>query len=193
MEDWVQRALQRWPNVPALFGWLRLDRRGRWLIQNEVISRPQIIDTINANYAADEQGRWYFQNGPQRGYVALDHLPLLLRAAEDGSLHTHNGLAVLAIAAVFLDEEGGVLMSTEHGPAALQSADLSWALDRLHTAAGAIGDDDLAAALEQPSGTTTRLQIEIAAAQSLFVQRLDGVDAPARLGFVREPRADDAG
>ncbi|MDB5974431.1 MAG: hypothetical protein JWR07_1191, partial [Nevskia sp.] len=47
MEDWVQRSLARWPNVPALFGWLALDRRGRWLIQGELISRPQIIETIN--------------------------------------------------------------------------------------------------------------------------------------------------
>ena len=68
MEDWVHRAMARWPNVPALYGWLSLDRRGRWRIQNETISRPQIIDTFNRNYAADEQGRWYFQNGPQRGY-----------------------------------------------------------------------------------------------------------------------------
>src|SRR3546814_4722559 len=69
VEDWVQRALARWPNVPALYGWLRLDRRGRWLIRDEPISRPQIIDTINRNYAADARGCWYFQNGPQRGYM----------------------------------------------------------------------------------------------------------------------------
>jgi hypothetical protein len=64
MEDWVHKALARWPDVPALFGWLSLDRRGRWRIRGEVITRPQIVDTINPNYAADEHGRWYFQNGP---------------------------------------------------------------------------------------------------------------------------------
>ena len=26
MEDWVYLALEKWPNVPALFGWLGLDR-----------------------------------------------------------------------------------------------------------------------------------------------------------------------
>src|SRR5262245_55155172 len=46
MEDWVHRALKRWPNVPALYGWLRLDRRGRWLIQGETIGRTQIVDVI---------------------------------------------------------------------------------------------------------------------------------------------------
>ena len=79
MEDWVLRSLARWPDVPALFGWLGLDRRGRWLIRDEIISRPQIIDTIARNYAADEHGRWYFQNGPQRGYMQLEHAPLVLR------------------------------------------------------------------------------------------------------------------
>ena len=50
MEDRMQRALARWPNVPALYGWLSLDRRGRWRIQGEIITRAQIIDTISANY-----------------------------------------------------------------------------------------------------------------------------------------------
>ena len=72
MEDRMQRALARWPNVPALYGWLSLDRRGRWRIQGEIITRAQIIDTISANYLADEHGAWYFQNGPQRGYVQLE-------------------------------------------------------------------------------------------------------------------------
>ena len=75
MEDWVLRALAKWPDVPALFGWLSLDRRGRWYVRGEPISRPQIIDTIGRNYAADEQGRWYFQNGPQRGYVSCETAP----------------------------------------------------------------------------------------------------------------------
>lgn len=189
MEDWVKRALQRWPNVPALFGWLRLDRRGRWLIKDELISRPQIIDTIASNYAADEQGRWYFQNGPQRGYVALDHMPLLLRTADDGSLHTHTGLRVEHIDAVFLDEEGSLLLSTEHGPAALDAADLSWALERLRTEAGPASEEALLAALSQASGTVTALRIEVAPGRSLPVSRLDDADAPAQLGFVREPQA----
>ena len=91
MEDWVLRGLARWPNVPALFGWLGLDRRGRWLIKGELISRPQIIDTISRNYAADEAGRWYFQNGPQRGYVSLEVAPLVLHAPESGETLTTHG------------------------------------------------------------------------------------------------------
>lgn len=44
-EPWGHRALDKWPNVPALYGWLPLDRHGRWRIRGETISGPQIIDT----------------------------------------------------------------------------------------------------------------------------------------------------
>jgi hypothetical protein len=32
IDDQVLRAMARWPNVPAVHGWLRLGRRGRWLL-----------------------------------------------------------------------------------------------------------------------------------------------------------------
>src|ERR1700712_4319516 len=108
MEPWVLKAMQRWPNVPALFGWLTLDRRGRWLIKDELISRPQIIETINANYAADERGRWYFQNGPQRGYMRLAYAPLVLHL-NGNQLMTHTLRPVEHASHLYLDEEGSLL------------------------------------------------------------------------------------
>lgn len=186
MEDWVHRALARWPNVPALFGWLQLDRRGRWRVQRELISRPQIIDTIGANYAADQRGRWYFQNGPQRGYVQLETAPLVLRVAGDGAtLVTHNGLVVERPSAAYLDEEGSLLLATEHGPAALESLDLDWLLQRLEGA----DETDLDAALALPSGSTTTLRLGWGDAE-LAIERLDIADAPGKLGFVRDPQPD---
>lgn len=186
MEEWVSRAIARWPNVPALYGWLQLDRRGRWLIQRELISRPQIIDTIGANYAADERGRWYFQNGPQRGYVTLETAPLVLRVAGDGAtLVTHNGLVVERAGAAYLDEEGSLLLATEHGPAALESLDLDWLLQRLDGA----DDASLEAALALPSGSSTPLRL-LWKDRGLPLARLDIADAPARLGFVRDPQPD---
>jgi|SRR5581483_4652547 len=188
MEDWVHRALARWPNVPALFGWLGLDRRGRWLIRGEIISRPQIVETINRNYAADAHGRWYFQNGPQRGYVALAHAPLLLRApAEGDTLTAHTGAPVREVAAAWLDEDGGLLLQTDLGPGALADADLDWALQRLCTAQGALDEAQLAAALALPSGSATALRLRLAD-RLLPLTRLDRAEAPARLGFVREPQ-----
>jgi hypothetical protein len=188
MEDWVKRALARWPNVPALFGWLGLDRRGRWLIRGETISRPQIIETINRNYAGDGHGRWYFQNGPQRGYVTLGHAPLLLRAPAQGEvLSAHTEAAVGRVDAAWLDEEGGLLLQTDLGPGALADGDLEWALQRLECAGRAVDEEALAAALALPSGADTELSLRLAD-RLLTVGRLDFAAAPARLGFVREPQ-----
>jgi hypothetical protein len=188
MEEWVRRSLKRWPNVPALFGWLRLDRHGRWLIQGEHITRPQIIDTINRNYAADEQGQWYFQNGPQRGYMELEYAPLVLRATSDNRLVTHNELRVNSPSQAFMDEDGALLLQTEHGAAALIDDELEWALQRISVLGQPIDETQLAEALALPSGSTTQLELSVGDAR-LPIQRLDAADMPKRLGFVRVPKA----
>jgi hypothetical protein len=179
--------LKRWPNVPALFGWLRLDRRGRWLVQGETISHPRIVDVINRNYAADEHGRWYFQNGPQRGYMQLESTPLILFVAEDCEhLVTHNGLAVEQLRAAYTDEEGSLVLATEHGPGELRGTDLQWALDRLSVDGKPLDDDSLAAALALPSHSQTGITLTAGKSQ-LPLQRLDFARAPSALGFVRDP------
>ena len=191
MDEWVVNALKRWPNVPALFGWLSLDRRGRWLVQGETISHPRIVEVINRNYAADQHGRWYFQNGPQRGYMQLESTPLILLVAENGEqLVTHNGLAIVQVSAAYLDEEGSLVLSTEHGPGELRGTDLQWALDRLTIANKAVDDDSLAAALALPSGSDTGIQLSAGASQ-LRLQRLDFNEAPAALKFDRSPAPRD--
>ena len=42
MDAAVIAALAKWPNVPAVFGWLRLDRRGNWLIREQQIRQPTL-------------------------------------------------------------------------------------------------------------------------------------------------------
>jgi hypothetical protein len=190
MEAWVHRALERWPNVPALFGWLGLDRRGRWTIQGETISRPQIVDTINANYAADDQGRWYFQNGPQRGYVTLEVAPLILFTSGDGThLLTHTGHRVESITQGWLDESGSLVLSTEHGPGLLADTDLAWALARIEISEGVFDDASLERALAQSSGSRTALSLSFDD-HRIPITRLDDADIPAALGFVRVPQTD---
>lgn len=183
MDDWVIKALQRWPNVPALFGWLGLDRRGRWLIQGGTITHPRIVETINRNYAADQHGRWYFQNGPQRGYIELASTPLILFVAEDQTgLVTHNGLPVEQVTHAYLDEEGTLVLSTEHGPGELIGSDLAWALERM----AALDDEALAHALDVPSGSPTNITLSLASS-TVPLRRLNFADAPAALGFERVP------
>jgi hypothetical protein len=188
MEDWALRALARWPNVPALYGWLALDRRGHWRIRGEVITRPQIIDTLNRNYAADEHGCWFFQNGPQRGYLQLEYAPLVLRASGDGDeLWTHTDRRVEQPAAAYLDEQGAILLISEHGPGALLDTDLDWALQRIECDGEAVDEHQLAAALALPSGERTPLALRIGAV-ALPLARLDAAHMPDELGFVRDPQ-----
>ena len=85
MDQSVKDAIARWPDVPAAHGWLSLDARGRWRFHpqglsaqggpGESITNPQILDFIGRNYAHDDAGRWFFQNGPQRVYLRLDAAP----------------------------------------------------------------------------------------------------------------------
>jgi hypothetical protein len=179
--------MEKWPNVPALFGWLGLDRRGRWTIRGEIISRPQIIDTINPNYAADAHGRWYFQNGPQRGYVTLESAPLVLRTDGRDRLLTQTGLTVDEAEAAWLDENGALWLRSAHGPAVLEGEDLHWVLERLRGPRTPVDEDLLADALALPSGATTKLSLRLGDA-SLPLGRLDFDAAPQTLGFVRDPQ-----
>lgn len=186
MEDWARRGMERWPNVPALFGWLALDRRGRWRIKGELISRPQIIDTLNRNYEADAHGRWFFQNGPQRGYVQLETAPLVLHTEGD-ALRSHHGLAVAQPTSAWIDEDGGLWLATEHGPAALSDQESEWLLQHLRTPQAAVDEAALAAALELPSGAMTALRLSTVS-HDLPVQRLQRSRAPEQLGFVADPQ-----
>lgn len=188
MQDWVVRAMQRWPNVPALFGWLGLDRRGRWLIQGEVISHPRIVNALNQNYAADAQGRWFFQNGPQRGYVKLASAPFILRSASSpDALSTHTGLDVRRPSAAYLDEEGSVLLSTEHGAGEIAPADLDWVLQRLTVDDRAVSEAELASALVLPPGRITNLVLDVVGARLPLI-RIAAAEVPAQLQFVRDPQ-----
>ena len=188
MEDWVTRALKRWPNVPALYGWLKLDRRGRWLIKGETIGRPQIVDVINRNYGVDERGCWYFQNGPQRGYMELERAPFILHAADSPTgLRTHTQLSVTNVGEAFLDEDGGMYLQTEHGPGALLDADLDWALARMFFRTAPLNEAQVTTAISLPSGTRTELALRMDGGD-LAIHRLDKATAPERLGFVLDPK-----
>ena len=57
MDESVLQAIAKWPNVPAVYGWLELDRRGRWLIKGDRIANPAVTGFIGRNYAADERDR----------------------------------------------------------------------------------------------------------------------------------------
>jgi hypothetical protein len=122
MDEIVVRSLAKWPNVPAVYGWLDLDRRGNWLIKGQRIGNAALRDFIARNYAADEQGRWFFQNGPQRVYVKLAYTPLVAHY-EGERLFDHCGRELEALES-FLDDEGSVLVRGARGICLLDDRDL---------------------------------------------------------------------
>ena len=146
MDDIVVRGMAKWPNVPAVYGWLSLDRRGQWLIKGERISNPLVTEFIGRNYARDERGCWFFQNGPQRVFVVLDFAPFVYRVVSpEGSplaLETHNGKPVSAVAGAWIDETGAALLETEHGMGVVHDRDLDRLLPHLTDAAGAALAED---------------------------------------------------
>src|SRR5947208_2391703 len=109
MDPIVARAMARWPNVPAVYGWLALDRRGNWLIKGERITHQSMREFIARNYQPDDAGRWYFQNGPQRVYVTLAYTPLVAHYEGD-ALVDHCGRP-FAARANYVDDEGSVLLA----------------------------------------------------------------------------------
>ncbi|HLX80626.1 MAG TPA: DUF2946 family protein [Burkholderiales bacterium] len=128
MDEMVLRSMAKWPDVPDVYGWLSLDRRGNWLIKGEKIGNAALRDFISRNYAADARGRWYFQNGPQRVFVALAYAPLVLHF--DGeALFDHCGRPFQPEQA-FLDDEGSVLMLGKPGLGLLDDRDLAGYADR---------------------------------------------------------------
>lgn len=135
MDPSVIDAMRRWPNVPSVYGWLSLTARGYWRLHplgdaarggpGESISNEQILAFINRNYAADNNGAWFFQNGPQRVYVRIDAAPLILRTRADaGQLQTHHGISVTAIRHWWLDDQGRLFAQTNLGPGMVDDRDL---------------------------------------------------------------------
>jgi hypothetical protein len=123
MDEIVARSMAKWPNVPAVYGWLSLDRRGGWRIKGERIANAALREFIGRNYQADARGRWYFQNGPQRVFVRLEYTPLVVR---------HDGQALLdhcdrpfAPVRMLVDDEGSLLMEGAGTVALLDDRDLA--------------------------------------------------------------------
>jgi hypothetical protein len=123
MDDMVVRSLAKWPNVPAVYGWLGLDRRGNWRIKGERIANAAFRDFIARNYGCDERGCWYFQNGPQRVYVELAYTPFVLHYQGE-RLFDHCGHPAEALE-TWLDDEGSVLIRAPQGIGLLDDRDLA--------------------------------------------------------------------
>ncbi|HQR03134.1 MAG: DUF2946 family protein [Proteobacteria bacterium] len=185
MDDAVRAALTRWPNVPAVFGWLSLDRRGIWRLRGDPIRHVGTREFIQRNYAADEQGRWYFQNGPQRVYVTLEVAPWVLRIRPDHNLETHAGQCVDRVEAAWLDSDGHLILVTPCGPGVMDDRDLPALLDALTDIQGRVFDES--ALLSALAGAGPALQLTLCG-HTLPLRTIAAADLPAQLGFIRSPQ-----
>ena len=195
MDEIVKQAMAKWPDVPAVYGWLGLDRRGNWLIKGDRISNPMLAEFISRNYERDNAGRWFFQNGPQRVFVALDYTPFIYRLAEDTGpdaplrIETHTGRSVGRVKSAWIDEAGIVVLATEHGVGMIDDRDLDRLLpcftDKLGTA---LTEDSVAEAIERlQSGGVAGLHFRYRD-QTCPVLAVTSRDVAAQFGFVQSPQ-----
>ena len=192
VDEIVFRAMAKWPKVPAVYGWLSLDRRGRWRLQGETLTHAATLRFINRNYAGDERGRWYFQNGPQRVFVSLDYTPFVLSLDGDARLRTHTGTQVQSLRVAALDDEGNLLLLCEHGPGVLDDRDLLAASDGFMDARGRrCPDDFLERVLDDPAGLNRARLSFCWQDMCAPLGALTREEAPRRFGFVATPGPED--
>ncbi len=181
-------AMLRWPNVPACYGWLSLDRRGQWRLRSETVTHHGLNKFLNRQYAQDDDGRYFVQNGPQRVFVELEYTPWVLRLAAEGRLETHTGEVVVEIRGVAVDDEGNLLLEIAQGIALLCDRDLPALLRCLRLPNGEVADDaSVLEVIEQPLGASALLLDW--QGQQLPVRWLRRSEVPARYGFVASPQA----
>jgi len=189
MDEIVRRAMEKWPRVPAAHGWLSLDRRGRWLIKGEPITHPLLIQFIARNYACDDAGRWYFQNGPQRVFVTLAYAPWVVRSEFD-SFATHTGRSIDSLEGVWIDEEGVIVLSTNLGPATLDDRDNDLVCSSLVQAEGLpLGEDALIESVEAIIAGHERVLTLPYKNRSVPVGPIRRSEVSRRFGFVTDPSA----
>jgi hypothetical protein len=144
MDDIVRQAIAKWPNVPHCFGWLGLDARGGWYMRDDrvqaqgafpqskgsLLRHEKLIDFIHRNYERDDQGQWFFQNGPQRVYVELEVAPLVWRIGPGQAVTSHTGRPARARRAI-LDDEGRVYLDTDLGFGLVHTLDVADAAEAI--------------------------------------------------------------
>lgn len=193
MDEIVLQAMAKWPNVPAVFGWLALDRRGNWLLKGETIPNQQIIAFINRNYTHDEAGRWFFQNGPQRVFVELACAPYVYLVPDHThpqSMITHTQAGVREVRAAWIDDTGTLVLQTEHGVGSVHDQDLEYLLPCFVGEAGAaIDEDTLEARFDQfAAGAAAALWFQFGGAR-VKIEPLAAADTASRFCFQLKPQA----
>jgi len=174
-------AIAKWPNVPACYEWLSLDRRGQWRLQGEPVTHRGLIDFMNRQYTHDANGRWFVQNGPQRVFVDLAITPWVFRR-EEGAFVAHTGEAAGKVLALYLDDEGSVLLETTLGIGLLDDRELDGFFSACQLADGRPADE--AGLLRLMHGGPAAAVLH----EGLPLQPAAAVDLAKRFDFEPRPR-----
>ena len=180
--------MAKWPKVPACYGWLALDRRGRWRMRDEqaqqeklpgiVLEHPGLLAFIARNYSHNERGEWFFQNGPQRVYVDLEATPLIYFWNQN-TCHDHLQRRADPVQAVFMDEAGHLYFRTALGFGLLCDRDLPRVEHLLEPITS--------------SPTTTCWHFHAPhVPQPLVVEMVRAAELPQRFSYVMQPVAHNA-
>jgi hypothetical protein len=161
MDDIVKQAMLKWPNVPNCYGWLGLDARGNWYMRDDrsqalgsfssgvpgakgsLLQHAKLIEFIQRNYAADDAGQWYFQNGPQRVYVELEATPWVWRVSSDFCIAAHDGTPVQWMRGL-VDQHGWLYCETSKGFGLVHTQDVAAAADAIEQGLWTVTDTDAA-------------------------------------------------
>lgn len=192
MDETVLRAMAKWPNVPAVYGWLALDRRGNWLIKRETIGNAALNAFISRNYNHDNTGCWFFQNGPQRVFVELDYTPFVYRVTNDLTaplaLATHTGDAANTIQGAWIDEQGTVLVQSDRGIGIVHDQDLDPLLASMIDTNGNVIEervfDELLELIEHQRPIPLWLKF---CDSHVRLEPIQSADVPKRFGFDAHP------
>lgn len=198
MDDIVKQAMAKWPNVPHCYSWLALDARGGWRMRDERsqalnllgdrINNAALLGFINRNYTHDEQGRWYFQNGPQRVYINLEATPYIAYTDPVQGFVLHTGEPLPVIDGAWLTEAGELLLKSGEKIALVDDRDLAQCLAGLRIDDEPIGDEQLLAWLGSPESTAPLVLHH--AGQRIPVRRIARSTIAGHFGFVQTPQPD---
>ncbi len=177
MDESVIRTMARWPDVPAVFGYLALSRRGQWLVCGDPVTHERTREFINRNYDHDDRGRWFFRNGPQQVYIHLEYTPWIYRLDNDAVV-THTGRDAGQVMGGWMDDHGALLLETAVGIGLVHDRDLAATQSLVRSRNNSDDEPD------DPEDTGLRLNLRGAVIPIRLLRR---ADVPVRFGFDPAP------
>lgn len=198
MDEIVKQAMAKWPKVPHCYGWLALDARGNWRMRDERaqalnlrgdrIAHAALIGFINRNYLHDDQGRWYFQNGPQRVYVNLEATPYIAHTDPAQGWVLHTGEPLTTIDAAWMTESGQLILKAGEKIALVDDRDMAQCASQLRRNHATIDDEQLLRWLEN-AADTNQLGL-LHHGKSVPVLKISASELENNFGYVISPQPD---